>query len=168
MPKAKPLLLVIDLQKGWRHKTATEAAMLRTVELCKRFKGDIIHCCFKNDPSSLFHTQLNWRRFTGPADTDQIPEIAVLNLPLYWQSTYSRVNDEMLPIMKMHSHIYLAGVFTDISIFVTALDIFDQNIPVSVVTDCVATLHGQVVHEMALRSLDFSIGSPNLVEAADI
>jgi hypothetical protein len=88
------LLLIIDLQKGWRHKTATEAAMLQTVALCQKFTGDIIHCCFKNDPKSLFHTQLNWRRFVDARDTDQIPEIADLNLPQYWRGTYSCVNQE--------------------------------------------------------------------------
>ena len=74
------LLILVDLQQGWRHKTATEPAMLRAVELCKKFQGDIIHCCFKNDPASLFHTQLHWDRFVKPEDTDQIPEAIGLNL----------------------------------------------------------------------------------------
>lgn len=161
----KTLLIVIDLQKGWRHKTATEATMLRTVKLIKKFKGDVIHCCFKNDPASLFHTQLNWRRFVESSDTDQIPEVTPLNLPIYWRSTYSCVNDETLPIIKQYDHVYIAGVFTDISVAVTAMDIFDQNIPVSVVTDCVATLHGEAIHESSLRSLDFAIGKQNLVES---
>src|SRR5687767_9483795 len=99
------LLIVIDLQKGWRHKTATEAAMLRTVELCKRFTGDIIHCCFKNDPASLFHTQLGWSRFVEPSDTDQIPEAAELNLPQLWRGTYSCVNEETLPIIVQHDNV---------------------------------------------------------------
>jgi nicotinamidase-related amidase len=161
----RSLLIVIDLQKGWRHKTATEDAMMRTVELCKKFDGDIIHCCFKNDPKSLFYTQLNWTRFSEPYDTDQIPEIAVLNLPQHWRSTYSCVNDETLPIIKQYGHIYIAGVFTDVSVAMTAMNIFDHNIPVSVVADCVATLHGPLVHENALRSLDMSIGSANLVQS---
>jgi len=41
--------------------------------------------------------------------------------------------------------------------------IFDQNIPVSVVSDCVATLHGEDVHEAALKSIDMAIGSQNLI-----
>jgi nicotinamidase-related amidase len=165
---ARSLLLVIDLQKGWRHKTATEAAMLRTVALCKKFTGDIIHCCFKNDPESLFHKQLHWNRFMEPSDTDQIPEIAVFDLPLYWRSTYSCVDERTLPILKRYDHVYIAGVFTDISVAVTAMDIFDHSIPVSVVVDCVATLHGQAVHEHSLRSLDFALGKKHLVEAKNV
>ncbi|MDB5186144.1 MAG: isochorismatase family hydrolase [Candidatus Saccharibacteria bacterium] len=161
----RSLLLVIDLQKGWRHKTATEAAMLKTVELCKEFSGDIIHCCFKNDPASLFHTQLKWYRFTEPEDTDQIPEVIPLKLPQYWRTTYSCVTDELLPVFQQYDHIYIAGVFTDISVAATAMDIFDHNIPVSVVTDCVATLHGQSIHENSLRSLDYAIGPGCLVTA---
>ncbi len=164
----KKLLLVIDLQKGWRHKTATESAMIRTVELVKKFDGEIIHCRFKNDPNSLFHTQLGWKRFVKPYDTDEIPEIASLKLKTCWRTTYSCVNDELRPLLKEYDHVYIAGVFTDISVASTAMDIFDMNIPVSIVVDCVATLHGQQVHDMELRSLDHAIGSKNLVEAKDI
>lgn len=161
------LLIVIDLQKGWRH-SATEPAMLRAVELCKKFSGDIIHCCFKNDPGSLFHKQIRWSRFVKNTDTDQIPEVAPLNLPIYWRHTYSCLNDETLPIFNRYRHIYIAGVFTDISVFITALDIFDQNIPVSVVVDCVATLHGPSVHRESLRSLESAIGSEHLVKSGSL
>ena len=162
------LLLVIDLQKGWVHPTATEDAMQRTVELCKKFKGDVIHCCFRNDPNSLFTTLLGWERFTEPSDTDEIPEIAALKLPVYWQNTYSRLNDETLPILQKYDMVYLAGVFTDISITATAMDIFDRNIPVSVVTDCVATLHGEDVHLAALKALSFAIGKKQLVTSSEL
>ena len=164
----RKLLIVIDLQKGWRHKTATEAAMLRTVKLCKQFKGDIIHCCFNSKPDSSFHKQLKWYRFVDDADTAQIPEIIPLKLPIYWRSTYSCLNDETLPIIRKYDHVYIAGVFTDISVFTTALDIFDHGIPVSVVTDCVASLHGQAAHENSLRSLDFAIGADYLVKARSL
>jgi len=164
----KQLLLVIDLQKGWRHAAATETAMLRTVTLCKQFKGDIIHCCFRNDPASAFTTQLGWKRFTSPKDTDQIPEIAALNLPVYWASTYSRLNGETVPIVRQYDHVYLAGVFTDISIAATAMGLFDHNIPVSVVSDCVATLHGQDVQAAGLKSLDYALGKKHLVSSRDL
>ena len=168
MSQKRSLLLVIDLQKGWRHKTATETAMLATVELCQKFKGDIIHCCFRNNPASLFHSQLNWHRFTEASDTDQIPEIVPLNLPVYWRETYSCLTDELLPVISRYKHIYIAGVFTDISVAMTAMDIFDHDIPVSVVTDCVATLHGQPVHESALRSLAHAIGRDYLITAETV
>lgn len=159
--------MAIDLQKGWRH-SATEPAMLRTVELCRAFKGDAIHCRFQNDPDSLFHSQLGWTRFTDPGDTDEIPEIASLRLPTYWAATYSRLNDETLALARQYDRVYLAGVFTDISIAATAMDLFDHDIPVNVVTDCVATLHGEDVHKAALKSLDHAIGKNHLVKAADI
>ena len=164
----KSLLLVIDLQKGWRYEDASEEAMLNTVDLCKKFKGDMIHCCFKNNPESLFYKQLRWKRFMVPMDTDQIPEIKVLNIPVYWQSTYSRVNNETLPILKKYDHVYIAGVFTDVSVASTAMDIFDCGIPVSIVKDCVGTLHGPMAHEYALHSLDFSIGPRNMVNSSDL
>jgi len=169
--QTKNLLIVIDLQNGWRHKTATEQTMLRTVELCKGFSeaiGDVIHCCFRNNPESLFHSELNWNRFVDDEDTGQIPEITPLNLPQYWRSTYSCLNDETLQVIKNYDRVYIAGVFTDISIAATAMAIFDQNVPVSVVSDCVATLHGEDVHKAALKSLDMAIGSQNLVTMTQV
>lgn len=162
------LLLVIDLQQGWRHPTATEPAMLRTVELSKQFDGDAIHCCFRNDPHSLFTKELDWQRFREPPDTDEIPEIEPLKLPVYWRSTYSCLNEETLAIVKRYDQVYIAGVFTDISVAATAMDLFDHNIPVNVVTDCVATLHGQAVHEAALKSLDYAIGRKHMISADSI
>ncbi|MGH7239050.1 MAG: cysteine hydrolase family protein, partial [Candidatus Saccharimonadales bacterium] len=156
--KYDTLLIIIDLQKGWIHKTATEATMLRAAALAEKFDGDVIHCRFWNNPDSLFHKQLQWKRFTENYDTEEIPEIAKLKLPTYWRDTYSVINDETLPIIKKYKHVYLAGVYTDISIASTAMGIFDLNIPVSVVKDCVATLHGPTVHEAAIKSLGFAIG----------
>jgi len=162
------LLLVIDLQKGWRHKTATEEVMLDTVALCKRFDGDVIHCCFRNNPASLFHTQLYWPGFAGPPDIDQIPEIAKLKLPIYWRTTYSCLTPEITTLIKKYDHIYIAGVFTDISVLMTAMAIFDLNIPISVVGDCVATLHGEDVHQAAMRSLSHAIGWRHIVAAESL
>ncbi len=162
------LLLVIDLQAGWRHKTATEQAMLDTVKLCKRFSSDVIHCCFRNNPTSLFYSQLRWHGFTTSPDTDQIPEIAALKLPVYWRETYSCLTPEITALIKHYSHIYIAGVFTDISVLMTAMAIFDLGIPVSVVGDCIATLHGEDVHRAAMRSLSHAIGYRHIVTAQSL
>ena len=164
----KRLLIVIDLQRGWRNKAATEEAMMNSVELCRKFKGDIVHCRFRNDPKSLFHAQLNWTRFTEDEDTAEIPEISALKLPTIWRTTYSCVNDELKPRLKKYDQVFIAGVFTDISVFTTAMDIFDMNIPVSVVMDCVGTLHGEQVHHYSLNSLSHGIGVKALVKSSDI
>jgi nicotinamidase-related amidase len=162
----RELLLVIDLQKGWLHKEATEPTFRHCIALCKQFAGDITLCMFKNDPTSLFHTQLHWTRFTDPEDTDLIPEAAALHLPTEWRTTYSCVTPENKSKLAEYDHIYIAGVYTDISVAATAMAIFDLGIPVSVVTDCVGTLHGQRVHEAALQSIDMAIGSNNMITAA--
>ncbi len=43
-----------------------------------------------------------------------------------------------------------------------------MNIPVSVVSDCVGTLHGEGVHKGALRSLEFSIGRKHVIDAETV
>jgi nicotinamidase-related amidase len=163
----KPLLLIIDLQKGWRHDS-TERAMLETVKLAKRFSGDIIHCRFINDENSLFYTSLRWDRFFTPDDTDEIPEIEKYRLPTYWRSTYSCVNEETKPLIKSASKVYICGVFTDVSVTATAMSVFDLSVPVAVVSDCVASLHGEPAHLSELRSLESIVGALNLPTAAGV
>lgn len=162
------LLLVIDLQKGWLHKTATTPTLIKAAKLCHDFDGDVIHCRFRNDPQSLFFSQLHWTRFSQPFDTDVIDEVADLHLPHYWRSNYSCVNDETRPTISKYDRVYIAGVYTDISVYVTALDIFDLNVPVYVVSDCVATLHGDKAHEWALRSLEFAIDARFVLPASEV
>lgn len=164
----KSLLILIDLQQGWRHKTATESTMLRCVELAQEFTGDVFHCCFKNKQNSLFETELNWTRFRNSEDTQQIPEVAPLNLPVYWRSTYSCLTDEIRPIVAQYDRVYLAGVFTDASVYMTALDLFDAGIPVSVIRDCVATLHGESIHASALRALEHILNRKNVLYSDEL
>lgn len=161
----KPLLIVIDLQNGWRHKLATEAVMLKAAKLAEKFPGDVIHCCFRNNPKSLFTTQLHWSRFYEASDTNQIPEIAKLDLPVYWRETYSIVGAKILKVIKEYKPVYVAGVFTDISVTASVMELFDLGIQVQVIEDCVATLHGEDVQAAALKSLSYAIGRNNLVKS---
>jgi nicotinamidase-related amidase len=164
----KTLLILIDLQHGWRHKTATESTMQRCIELAQEFTGDKILSCFKHEPGGFIEKQLNWKRFENDRDTGLIPEAAKLRLPMYWRRTYNCITPEVERIVKQYDRIYLAGVFTDISVFVTAAAIFDMGIPVTVVKDCVATLHGETIHTYALRSLEHMIDRKNVLYSDEL
>jgi nicotinamidase-related amidase len=164
----KSLLILIDLQHGWRHKTATEAVMLRCVELAQEFAGDKILACFKHEPGGFIEKELNWKRFEDEKDTELILEARGLRLPIYWRRTYNCITPELEEMVRRYDHVYLAGVFTDISVFVTAASIFDMGIHVTVIKDCVATLHGETIHNYALRSLEHMINRKNVVYSDEL
>lgn len=164
----KNLLILIDLQHGWRHKTATESVLLRCVDLAKEFTGDTILSCFRHTPGGFIEQQLNWKRFVDETDTALIPEAQSLRLPKYWRQTYNCITPEVETIVKQYDRVYLAGVFTDISVFVTAAALFDMGIPVTVVRDCVATLHGESVHTYALRSIEHMIDRKNVLYSDEL
>lgn len=166
--RVKALLLVIDLQEGWRHKTATEPTMLRCVDLCKEFTGDVIHCCFRNKKDSLFETELNWFRFHEEEDIATISEAQELNLPVYWRSIYSCVTEEVANLVKQYERVYIAGVFTDASVYATAIDLFDMSTPVTVIRDCVATLHGEEVHRQVLNALINVLDRKNVIYSDEL
>jgi nicotinamidase-related amidase len=156
------------MQQGWRHPTATEQVMQRVIELCGTFDGEIVHSCFQNDPHSLFYKQLKWFQFTESPDIDIIPEIRSFEIPIYWRTTYSCITDELEPVLRSSDEVFIAGVFTDISVTATAMQLFDMGIAVSVVADAVGTLHGADVHEAALKSLGHAIGFNRLVTADSV
>jgi nicotinamidase-related amidase len=116
----------------------------------------------------LFETELNWTRFRSPTDTDQNPEIAPLKLPIHWRSTYSCVTPEISALLSKYDRVYVAGVFTDASVYSTVVDIFDAGTPVTVIKDCVATLHGEQVHTYALRALEHIIDRKNVVYSDEL
>jgi nicotinamidase-related amidase len=142
--------------------------MLRCVELGQRFTGDVILSCFKHEAGGFMEQQLNWNRFEDEVDTALIPEAAALDKPKYWRTTYNCLTDEVKSLAVKYDHIYLAGVFTDVSVFVTASAIFDLGIPVTVIRDCVATLHGEQVQAYSLRSLEYMLDKKNVLSRAEL
>lgn len=55
-------LLVIDMQKGFRHKPS-EAILDNIIKLVKGFDGKVIFTLFVDVPNSMFETELNWPKF---------------------------------------------------------------------------------------------------------
>lgn len=155
----KPLLLVIDMQVGFWH-SVLEDVHPNILRLAESRAVPVVASQFFNPPESLFHSQLHWYRFTEEKDVKLIDSLEKLKPHTIRHGTYTVWNDELRSWAKQHEidHVYIAGVFTDVCVTKTAMDVFDDNIPVSVIPDAVHTLHGQPIHDATIRALGQIIG----------
>lgn len=165
---ARDLLLVIDMQEGFRSK-ATESITPNLLELLQVFPGKVVLSLFVNEKGSLFETELSWTDFQAADQQALLPEFQELDFPRFWHSGYTVLTPEITDLIEAErlETIYLAGIFTDVCIVKTAMDVFDFGHRPVVVADCVNTLHGEDVHQATLKSLKFSIGWQNVIPFKD-
>jgi nicotinamidase-related amidase len=106
---------------------------------------------------------LGWTVFQKPEKQQPLKELDEFSLPVYKHYGYTVVTDEIFQIIKEKQleEVYLAGIFTDVCIVKTALDLFDRGIATHIVDTCMGTLHGEHIHEAVMESMKYSIGAHN-------
>ena len=154
----------MDMQEGFRNRPVKEV-LPSIKKYIQSFDGRAVYACFLNEKKSLFETELDWKVFQPQADREILRELKDLDLPKFWHSGYTILTSEMQEYIRKEgfTEIYLAGIFTDVCIAKTAMDVFDFGLVPKVVENCVATLHGQDVHAAVIKSLKYSIGWHNIV-----
>lgn len=93
-----------------------------------------------------------------------------MKYPKFIHTQYSIFTEELFNFIKENriDEIYLSGIYTDVSIIKAAMDAFDMNIKVKVVSDACASLHGENNHRYALDSLKHIIGKDNIVTVSEV
>lgn len=165
----KNLLLVIDMQEGFRH-TASESIIPKIKKLLQDFDGDIIFACFKNERGSMFEKTLGWKKFQNKKDRRILAELNHAGAKIFFHRGYTVFTKKLAGFIKKNkfTHVYLCGVYTDVCIIKAAMDAFDNNIKVRVVHDACGSLHGENNHRFAMDSLKHIIGKNNIVPTKDV
>lgn len=165
----KKLLLVIDMQEGFR-SSASENIIPNILALSKKFENSVIYSQFVNEKGSLFDKQLNWKKFTSEQDISVLTELqSVASLKLT-HSTYTVLNSKLQMYIKENSvrQVYIAGVYTDVCVLKTAMDLFDYGMEVFIVADACASLHGEEHHQWAIDSLKHILGKNHIITTENI
>lgn len=162
----KSVLLVIDPQVGWQHP-AVDDVFATIPEAMRHFKGLRAVTAYVNAPDSLFETQLAWTRFRESSDTQLIDGYAEHADAVFEHETYGCLTDDVDEFLKANeiTDVYVCGVFTDICISQTAMQLFDAGYSAFVVQDLVGTLHGEDVHRATIKSLKHAIGQAHVIMA---
>ncbi|MFT4309457.1 MAG: isochorismatase family protein [Candidatus Woesearchaeota archaeon] len=158
------LLLIIDMQEGFRCKD-TLKILPNIMRLKDSFKEMIVYTKYVNHNSSLFVSQLGWTQFVNEQDQMILNELRTPNNTEIVHDTYTVLNDELKMFIKNNSitRVYIAGIYTNVSIIKTAMDLFDNSIEAFIIVDACNSLHGQINHNAAIDSLRHILGKKNIV-----
>ena len=160
----KNLLLIIDMQEGFRH-TESETILPNLLKLKRSFDGKIVFSKFVNNKNSLFEKQLNWIEFQNDEDKKLFPELQTSDNIKLEHSTYTVLNKELKEFISKNkiTKVYLCGIYTDVCIIKTAMDLFDNDLETFVIKDACSSLHGKKNHNSAIDSLKHIIGGKQIL-----
>jgi len=163
------LLLIIGMQKGFRY-AGSEALLPNLLKLKKSFKGKIVFSKFVNDKDSLFEKQLNWTEFQNEEDKKLFSELRASNNIEFEHNGYTVINEALLQFIKENKiiKVYLCGIYTDVCITKTAMDLFDKGIETFVIEDAYNSLHGKSIHDSAIESLRHILGKKQILLTNDV
>ena len=163
------LLLMIDMQEGFRH-TESETILPNLLKLKNSFKGKIVFSKFINNKNSLFEKQLDWTKFQNKNDKKLFSELQTSNNIELEHDTYTVLNKELKEFISKNkiAKVYLCGVYTDVCIIKTAMDLFDDEIETFVIEDACNSLHGKKNHDSAIDSLRHILGKKKILPTDDI
>ena len=158
------LLLIIDMQE-WFRQEKSEKILPNIMMLKKSFKGKIVFSKFSNNKNSLFEKQLNRFKFQNTNDKKLFFELKSEDNVEIQHNTYTILNNELKEYIKLNniSKVYLAGIYTDVCIIKTAMDLFDENIITYVIEDACNSLHGKSNHDLAIDSLKHILGKKQII-----
>jgi len=161
--------LIIGMQKGFRY-AESEALLPNLLKLKKSFKGKIVFSKFVNDKDSLFEKQLNWTEFQNEEDKKLFSELRASNNIEFEHNGYTVINEALLQFIKENKiiKVYLCGIYTDVCITKTAMDLFDKGIETFVIEDAYNSLHGKSIHDSAIESLRHILGKKQILLTNDV
>ena len=161
--------MIIGMQKGFRY-AESEALLPNLLKLKKSFKGKIVFSKFVNDKDSLFEKQLNWTEFQNEEDKKLFSELRASNNIEFEHNGYTVINEALLQFIKENKiiKVYLCGIYTDVCITKTAMDLFDKGIETFVIEDAYNSLHGKSIHDSAIESLRHILGKKQILLTNDV
>ena len=162
------LLLIIDMQEGFRAKES-EKILPNILKLKKEFRGKIVFSKFINKKNSLFEKQLNWTKFQNKKEKKIFLELQFPNNKEIKHQKYTVLNNNLKNFIKKNkiTRIYLTGIYTDVCIIKTAMDLFDKNIKTFVIKNACGSPHGKKNHNFAIDSLKHILGKKHIISTKE-
>lgn len=170
MKKEKKVLIVVDPQNGFKNKN-TEKALCRINEIADYF--DVIFTSvFFNSDKALYKEVLHWHNFSKHKDKKYL-ELAINKndkMKVHETTGYTKLNWKLKMYLKMNKidTVYVCGLQTDVSVYKTALDLFDFRVKPIIISDACGSCRGKTNHEMGLKMARRQIGEDNVLTFDEI
>ncbi|MFV9924839.1 MAG: isochorismatase family protein [Francisella endosymbiont of Hyalomma scupense] len=163
------LLVVIDMQKGFDYPEAR--AIIVNLNKFYSYFNNVNFAMFENRKNSLFETQLKWVNFQNEEDRKLIDSIELPeNVHFTNHHNYTVYNDELKALIKKlkPTKIYLAGLFSDVCLLKTAMDMFDNGIVPYIIQDLSGSPHGTIAHDVAFAAMKEGLGGDRILTTNDL
>ncbi len=163
-------LLIIDMQEGFRFPETEKIAQSLRDNL-SQFEGKIVFACFKDVIGSRFEKDLKWTIFQNIEKQKILSELKDMaeDKEIIFHSGYGiKIPQDLI---KSGDKIFLAGIFTDVCILHTALELFDQGIDVYVIEDWCASPnnhYNKETHSCALETIRQAIGKDKVIQSSNL
>ena len=152
------------MQEGFRC-AESELILPNILKIIKLFKGKIIFSKFSNPKNYLFEKQLNWTKFQSIEDQKIFSELQAPNNTEHEHKIYTVLDDNLKAFIDSNkiTRVFLCGIYTDVCIIKTAMDLFDNNIETFVIKDACNSLHGKKNQDWAIDSLKHILGKKQIL-----
>ena len=157
------------MQEGFRH-IESELILPNLLKLKKLFNRQAVFSKFVNNKNSLFKKQLNWIKFRNNKDKKIFSELKAIDNIELEHDTYTVFNEELKKFISKSkiTKVYLCGIYTDVCIIKTAMDLFDDGIETFVIKDACNSLHGKKNHNSAINSMKYILGKKQILLTNDV
>lgn len=165
MKKEKRVLLVVDPINGFKNKE-TEKALKKTQNIMDYF-DTIFVTEFFNPKNSLYNKLLHWHHFSKHKDKKYF-NLAVkvpAKAKIIETHTYGKITKKIARYLKSHKvkTVYICGLQTDVSVYKTALDLFDMGIVPVIIKDACGSCRGKTNHDMGIKMATRQIGEDQIL-----
>lgn len=166
----KDILLLVNVQNGFRNEY-TDNMMKELGKFIFEYQfSKIMVTKFLNFQDSLYVKELEFNSMMTPEQQDIVPEIKPSVTAIHLKSKYNCVDETFLKQLqvlnsgKTPSQVLIAGVNTETSVLATATGLFDAGIRPIILTDFVASAHGDENHQYGLKIMETMFGKQNLLK----
>ncbi|MDP2666007.1 MAG: isochorismatase family cysteine hydrolase [Candidatus Diapherotrites archaeon] len=162
------VLLVIDMQEGFRYLDS-ERILERVGKILQKISPNYYFSRFKDKKNSTIEKHTLWKKFQDQKAWPIMSEIRHFSNKnnTFDHYTYTVLTPYLKKAFtKRHvKTVYLAGIYTDVCVIKTAMDLIDEGIQVKIIQDACASLHGEINHKQAIDSLKHIIGRDNVIKS---
>lgn len=156
------------MQEGFKYHES-EVILPNIVRLKKMFNGKTVFAKFTNKKGSLFESQLKWTKFQNEDDKKLFTELQSPGNIEFYHEGYTVLGKDLIKFIKDNriGEVYICGVYTDVCVTKTAMDLFDNNIKAFVIEDACNSLHGKSYHDSAIETLKHILGKQQIISTDD-
>ncbi|MBD5784480.1 isochorismatase family protein, partial [Francisella tularensis] len=92
------------------------------------------------------------------------------NAHLTHHNNYTVYNDELKDLIKklIPAKVYLSGLFSDVCLLKTAMDMFDDGIVPYIIKDLSGSPHGDIAHEVEFEDMKEGLGADRILSTKEI